>query len=156
AVIASPYLYYFVLYRPYIGSVWNPDFLSADLLNFVVPTKLNQLGVFSVFDFLSARFNAGTGSEAGAFLAYPLAPIALLALRRTRRGGAEWLLGRMLLILGILSLGGRLVFRGEPTNLPLPWRILESTILQNAATVRFFVYIYLILGITTALWLARS
>ncbi len=158
--IISPYLYAFFTSSPYGGTVWSDrvtsGMLSADLLNFIVPTPTNLVGQLSWFDHLSGRFNSGLVSDEGAFLSWPLILFTVLF---ARMHGRE-LEGRFLLdLLGIIllcALGPILIVRGWETSIGLPWALFQVSALKNAAPVRFCAYAYLIFAIVTAVWFSRT
>lgn len=61
--IVSPYIYYFFAVRFKHTPFWPVSSLSADLLNFVIPTPLNAMGRISEFESISGRFNMGIIAE---------------------------------------------------------------------------------------------
>ena len=66
-VAVSPYLYYF--FQPGLprSPVNSPAGYSADLLNFIIPTPSNAIGMLSVLPSISRQF-AGAIVETGAWV----------------------------------------------------------------------------------------
>lgn len=155
-MLVSPYLYYFFCFPPYDTSVWSPEPLSADFANLFIPSKVNLLGTLHYFDSLSTPFNLGVPAEQVAYLAYPLVLIAVLFYWRNRRQPELRLLTELLAILLLLSLGGVLVYRGNITNIKLPWALFRVSFLSNVATGRFILYVYLLFAIITSIWISEQ
>lgn len=153
----APYLAaMFLSVRPYDGPLWNDTLLSADLLNFVIPTPINAIGSVGLFDRVSGPFNIGLPSESVAFLGWPLIVLAVLFGRSYRRETHGRLLVDALIIVATCALGPLLVVRSHPLRIPLPWRALEWWVLNNAAPARFCMYVSLIFAVMTALWFSQT
>ena len=154
--VISPYVY-FMLFggRPYDGPIWSGRMLSADLLNFLIPSPNNAIGLIPWFDSISASFNRGVSAEQGAYLSLPLVIVAALYARRHWREPLGKLLADSLIIILVLSLGGELVVGGVRTPIVLPWRMAAVSVLKNAAPVRFVAYAFLILAMMTSSWLSN-
>jgi hypothetical protein len=158
-VAMSPYLYYaFFSYRPYADPIWNNRMVWADLVNFFIPSPVNEFGRLRWFEAVSAFFNAGVPSEEVAYLSLPLMVIATLYARRHWREPVSRLLAGSLVIILVCSLGPFLVVRGHQTKIALPWIVIRTAVpvLKSAATVRFGLYAFLVLAIITSLWLATA
>jgi len=154
-LVVSPYFYYmFFLSRPFQGPIWNDTVLSSDLLNFLIPTPLNELGRMPFFDRLSAPFNWGWSSEEVAFLSWPLCIVAALFTRGHFAEQRGRLLADSLAIILVCSLGPALVIRGYPTKIRLPWSVLGRTVLNNAAPARFCMYAFLVFAVMASIWLS--
>ncbi len=154
-LIISPYLYYmFFSYRPYDAPIWSDRLLSADVLNLVIPTPINELGRLPFFDWISSPFNWGLPTEEVAFMSWPLIVIGILFTKRHFREPSGRLLVDCLVIITICALGPFLVIRGYPTKIVLPWIILSKSVLNNAAPARFSMYVFLIFAIMTATWMS--
>ena len=154
AVLASPYLYESLAPGGLPILPKRDNNFSADLLSFVVPTRVTAIGG-AHFQSTSARFSAGF-VEGGAYLGLPLlAMIALSAVRLRRSVGVRVAIGT-LLVLFVFSLGGRLQLDG-PTQVPLPWALVTHLpILGLILPVRFVAYIFLITAVLAALLLAQT
>jgi hypothetical protein len=154
-LVVSPYLYYmFFSYRPYNSSIWNSTMLSADVLNLVVPSPINELGRIPFFDWVSGPFNLGVPTEEVAFMSWPLVVIGILFGCRYFREAQGRLLVDCLIIIVLSSLGPFLVVRGHPTKVALPWIIASKTLLNNAAPARFSMYVFLIFAIMIGSWMS--
>ncbi len=154
AVVLSPLLLamaraaHYVLLPP----AW-PWIFTADLFNFVVPTRLAALGGQAGLP-LSHRF-AGDIQEQDAYLGLPLLLIFLLfGIARWRERGAMLLLALLAVFL-LLSLGPRLWVDGVQTAIFLPWALLMHLPLLGAALpARFALYVSLVGALIAALWIA--
>lgn len=151
ALAILPYLYFFFQFG--LPRVNSPAAYSSDLLNFIIPTRVNAIGNLSLLAALSARFPGGL-PEAGAFVGLPLLAIAILF------GIARWHepLGRTLtvfiLITAVATLGPRLHIAGA-TLFGMPWKVMQHLpLINNALPARFAMYISLGLAIMTSLWLS--
>jgi hypothetical protein len=155
ALVASPYIYYMFMYsRPYQGPIWSDRVLSADVLNFLIPTPINEFGCFYLFDRISGPFNWGLPSEEVAYLSWPLIVITVLfASARFRELPGRLLVDSLIIIL-IFSLGPVLMVRGYPSKIALPWVILNRSVLSNAAPARLSLYAFLIFALIASLWLS--
>jgi hypothetical protein len=157
ALAVSPYIYCMFMYnRPFQGPIWSDRVLSADVLNFLIPTPINEFGRFSLFDRISAPFNWGLPSEEVAYLSWPLIVITVLFARVRFREQPGRLLVDSLIAILIFSLGPALMVRGYPSKIGLPWIILNRSLLSNAAPARFSLYAFLIFAVITSLWLSTA
>jgi hypothetical protein len=134
--------------------LWPDVLLSADALNFLVPSPNNALGTISWLDQLSARFNAGIAAEEVAYLSLPVVLITVHYIWQHWREPFAKLIAFALLIMLMLSLGPRLIVQGKALHLSLPWSLLRVSVLENAAPGRFCAYVYLIFAIVGSLWLS--
>lgn len=155
AALMSPYLYYvFAGFRavPIYSSSWH----SADLLNFVVPTRTVEFGhAVGLFAWICARFTSDV-AEQGAYLGLPLVVITgwLMLARRDRHGVR--LLALMLAVTLLAAMGPRFHVAGQ-ASFKLPWSLLDHMpLLNQALPVRFTVYCSLIFGIAAAMWLSME
>ena len=154
-LIVSPYLYYMLVsQRPYSGALWPDILLSADALNFLVPSPNNALGTISLLDRLSAPFNAGIAAEEVAYLSLPVVLITGHYLWMNWREPFAKLIAFAVLIMLMLSLGPHLIVAGKALHVALPWSLLRVSVLENAAPGRFCAYVYLIFAIISSLWLS--
>lgn len=153
AILLSPYLYYMFAFGHPTGVVLNPAYHGADLLSFLIPTAVNELGRPAFFGAVSHTYRA-TLAETGSYLALPLIVIAFLFGRAKCRGGGGRILIDLLLAICILSLGTRFQFAGYPT-LAAPWALVAHLpLIDKALPVRVMVYAFLVLAIIVAIWLS--
>lgn len=130
----------------------SPFSESADILNYVVPTRRTWIrppGSAEITD----RFTA-TGAEQGAYLSLPLLALAVLALQRRPLPRPRRLLGVVLALAALLSLGTRPKFAGEVFAIG-PWSVIAPLpILGSALPARFTLYTALLAGLLAAIALA--
>ena len=154
--VVSPYLYYFFIFGSGFGSspVFPATLFSADLLNLVIPTQVNELGGISFLRAISVKFPGSIG-DSGACLSLPLIIVAVLYARRHSHQPFGRLLIDFLVLAVVLSLGPKLSIGGRATSVALPWRLFEGIPIINDVMVgRFAMYACLILALMTSLWLA--
>jgi hypothetical protein len=152
-LIISPYLYYMAKEWSSVPIWIQPrDVYVADLLNCVVPTRITAMG--GPWAASISKTFTGNYIEKGAYLGLPLLSIiGAFAVSRWRCQSARVLLW-MFLILVLCSLGPYLHFMGR-SLWPMPWWLGEKLpLLRQALPVRFSLYISLVAGIISALWLA--
>jgi hypothetical protein len=114
-IAVSPYLYYLLAYRVRIAPLFTPAVFSADPLNFLVPTPVNELGGLALFKSISAGFVSGWSGEAGAYLSPPLILLTILYVCRYWAEPVGKLLTYCLAVAIILSLGPILhIYTGLP------------------------------------------
>jgi hypothetical protein len=153
AIVTSPVIYYelhgIVRFGPNIG-----DFDGGDALGFLVPTSLIRLGR-RYFAALSVASNiSGSAAEAVTYVGLPLALIvARYTITRWRMASTK-ILVTMLAVVVVLLLGSRLHIAGYPT-IPLPWKLMDQWLLRDVIPVRLAVYMFLIVGVIAAMWLAQ-
>ena len=153
-IIVSPYLYYFFASGFTREPLWSSS-LSADLLNFFIPTRTNELGRFPFFEAASLRF--GSIAESGAYLSLPLLMIVVLYARRHWREPLGRLLVDFLIIVSIFSLGPVLHIAGREIPSYLPWQFFERLpIVNDILVVRFSMYAFFDLAIIASLWFAST
>jgi hypothetical protein len=149
--LISPVVLY-ALFSDAATPLRSPFSESADVLNYVVPTPRTWIrppGSAAITD----RFT-GTGAEQGAYLSLPLLALALLALKRRPLPGSRRLLGVVLAIAALLSLGTRPKFAGVVFAIG-PWSgIAPLPILGSALPARFTLYTALLAGLLAATALA--
>jgi hypothetical protein len=152
-VVTSPVIYYelhgTVQFASNIG-----NFDASDALGFLVPTDLVRLG-YTHFEALARAFNlSGSDAEAVTYVGLPLALIvARYTITRWRLASTR-ILFVMLAVVVVLLLGSHLHIAGYST-LPLPWKLLDQSLLHDVIPLRLAVYMFLIIGVILAMWLAR-
>jgi len=154
ALVASPYLYYALKPGGVPVLTWRSDKFSADLLAYVVPNTYTQLGGLS-FPSLTSRFTA-YAVEGSAYLGIPLLAMTGLGIVTGWHKRVTRLLALALVVVLVCSLGGRLNV-GGPTGAPLPWALVHGLPVAGLMLpARMTMYVFLIAGLLTALWLART
>jgi hypothetical protein len=156
ALIAAPFLFFIFQGLGYIPAQFNsPEIFSADLLNYLLPTKMVRLGR-NIFGGVADKFT-GNIFEQGAYLCLPLILILILQFRETRQRPYIKPLLISLFVIMVLSLGPRLQIGGIATNIWLPWSLgLHLPLIHQALPTRFPMYVWLIVAVLTALWLSAS
>lgn len=154
AMLAAPYLYY-AFKQGGLGVLeWRTDKFSNDLLAFVMPDQITQLGGGS-FMSTTRGFSAGF-VEGGAYLGLPLMLMAALGARRLWNQAGVRLLTIMLAALAVLSLGGQLHVAGSK-SIPLPWALVHGLpVLGQMLPARFALYVALCVSVLAALWLGAA
>lgn len=152
AVVTSPVIYYG------LGNVaplspLDGDLYGGDGLGFLIPTNLIRLGR-NYFMEVSARFTSGDGAEGGIYLGLPLALIvAQYAITRWRLTATRIMVA-LLAIICVLLLGSHLHIAGYQT-IPLPWQLVDHSIVREVLPARLGVYMFLIVALVASLWLAQ-
>lgn len=150
-VVASPVIAYALL-SDAAAPVRSPFWESADVLNYVVPTRRTWIRPPGSTE-IAERFTA-TGAEQGAYLSLPLVALVLLALWRRPVPRHRVLLGIILAAAVVLSLGTRPKFAGEVFAIG-PWSLLAPLpVVGSALPARFTLYTALLAGLFVALALA--
>jgi len=151
--ILSPYLFY--LFK--LGSPGTPGFepsqYSADLLNFIVPSDVNQIGRLHFATAIMDR-SLIPFSERTAYLGPALIVIFELYRRSFWNTAGGRTIALMAAILAIASLGPVLHVANR-TIVPMPWALVDwMPLLSNSLPARFSLYLSLVIAIGTAIWLA--
>jgi hypothetical protein len=151
-VLVAPYLYYLFAFGMPQGAINSAAGASIDPINFLIPTQANLFGANATLEGIASRF--GYISEAGAWIAWPLLAIIALYMRmRWRKPLGKTLIVTMAL-LAVATLGWRLHIAGHEL-FGLPWKIVgHLPIIKSALPGRLTIYIFLILGVMTAVVLA--
>ena len=156
-LVVSPYLWY-MLFEPHLRPTHAiPENHSIDLLGFVVPTSIQELGgsLFpGIEEKLGGAIPAFGGGGALAYLGLPLVAVLAFFAREQWRTRA----GRLLLLatagLAIFSLGPWLHV-ADTRLAPLPGALLaELPLLGYALPNRMPVYTSLAVAVVLAIWLA--
>jgi len=153
--MVSPFLYYFFAVGFKAKPIFSPAFYSADVLNFLIPTRVNEIGRIGLFQSISARFFNGWLAEAGACLSLPLILIAAGHTVPRWRAPQGRFLFYCLIITIVLSLGPFLHVASRRFPIALPWLpFVQLPVINNALPVRFSMYACLVLALIASLWLA--
>ena len=155
AAILSPYLYYMLASGVPEGTIFSPKNNAADLLNFLVPTGVNELGRLRLFSTIASYFRSDL-SESRAYLGLPLLTIAVLFARerwrdRDCRFVVYMFAGACILAMGpFLEIAGRII-------MPLPGAALAAMpLIDKALPGRFMMYAYLAAAVLLAMWLGQE
>ena len=153
ALVTSPIIYYGLRGNVTAGTQGIGDSFGGDALGFFVPTNIIRLGR-KYFATVSTRFTSGDPSEGGIYLGLPLALIvARYTITRWRLTSTR-IMVTMLAVVVVLLLGSHLHIAGYPT-IPLPWKLLDHWLLSEVVPARLGVYMFLIVAVITAMWLAQ-
>lgn len=149
ALITSPYLYEALHGHP----AAPPGSTTADvndLAGLVVPTSVTMIRYAQGV----ATKLPGNLAEQGAYLGIPLLLGFCAALWQLRRHLRGWLLAGVGLVALLWSLGSTLHVGGG-ASIPLPWRVFAHLPIARVITPnRVVVYLWLVVSIAIALWLA--
>lgn len=150
AVLLSPFLYYIITGLNIIHKPINPPTIySADLLNYVIPTPLTDIGKH-LFENIALRFT-GNYSEEGAYIGVILAALTLLSMRETK-GVLVKALTIITAMLFLFSLGPNLHVNGDTTKIILPWHLFLFSPLNSALPTRFTMYVSLCISLWISVW----
>jgi hypothetical protein len=153
-VLVSPYLWhaFFVAGLNY-APVRAPFSESADLLNYVVPTRRIELQLPGSHS-IANRFTA-TGAERGAYLGLPLILLTVLYFWERRRSRTARTVALGLAALVVASLGAWVHVAGRRT-VPAPWRLPAGLPLtRTLLPVRLTAFVALVVAIVAAAWLTK-
>jgi len=154
AVLVAPYWYYLFAYGTSGAPIASAGGVSTDLLNFLIPTDANLFGMHRNFIAIASRFTFRP--EAGGWIAWPLLAIVALYLRWRWRKPAGKVLVVVMVLLAVATLGPRLRIGGHEL-FGLPWKIVgHIPLIKSALPGRLTMYIFLILGVMTAVVLASA
>lgn len=152
-VLTSPEIYYALKGVPPLSPLVG-DIFGGDALGFLVPTLVTRFGR-QYFAIVSAGFSGADLAESGIYIGLPLAlivaryTITRWALTSTR------VLVAMLVLVVVLLLGSHLHIAGHPT-IPLPWKLIDHSLLRDVLPVRLSVFVFLMVGLIAAMWLAQA
>jgi hypothetical protein len=155
AIVVSPYVYFLLVHRLRQTEIMSASAYSVDLLNFVIPTPLNELGKFRGMRHLTSSFVCGL-VECGGYIGVPMIAIVALFGCRFRRTPWGRLMIYLLILLLVLSLGPHLQIMGHVTMVGLPWLLVTKLpLIQKALPARFMLFAFLNLAIIAAIWLSE-
>jgi hypothetical protein len=151
-LLAAPLFYYAWAGPSLRGYGLGP---AADLLNFVIPTRLIELGG-STFAHFSSGFTPVNDFERNVYIGLPvLAILVLLGLRERRSAGVRFLLVSFV-VACTLATGSALYVHGR-REVTMPWRIVATLpILDNLETQRFILFGSLASAVAVAWWIATT
>lgn len=152
-VIVSPMIYYelqgIVKFGTNIG-----DIDGSDALGFLIPPNLVRLGQGPFAALSSASNISGSDAEAVTYVGLPLALIVTRYTTNRWRLPLTKILFTMLAIVVVLILGSYLHIGGY-TTISLPWRLLDRGLLTDVIPLRLAIYMFLLVAVIFALWLAQ-
>jgi len=154
-IILSPYLYFLIKgYKDASASEVNlPSSYSADLLSFIVPTPITNLG-HNLFANITSNFS-GNFSEEGTYIGLPFLFLVIYIFIKKRKKIIYKFLFILFIILIIASLGPVLHVDGVTKELTLPWNLFTHLpLLRFALPDRFSMYISLVLALIIGMWLS--
>jgi hypothetical protein len=155
AAILLPYLYYMFAFEAPRGLIFPPLRTSIDLVNFLVPTSINQLGNLPVFGAIAHQFLAILSDSSG-YLGLPLLAIIALYAREHWRNRSGRFMVYMFACACVLAMGPFLEILGYRL-LPLPGAALAvMPLIDKALPGRFMLYAYLAAAVLVAMWLAEK
>jgi hypothetical protein len=153
--LLSPYLYYLLAKGFPHAPIWGPASYSADLLAFVVPAEFQMLGTARAMRNLCRLFQREI-FENGAYLGLGIIVFIEIFRRRFWREPVGKFLIVMLTVLVIAAMGPILQIAGKQ-GFYLPWALIgRIPILSIALPVRFMMYVFLIVAVMVAMWLAAA
>lgn len=138
-----------------VDGVLHPtSFFSTDLLNLIAPTRTQWITP-SFLKAIGEHFQ-GNLSEQDSYLGAPLLCMLLIVgLVERERRVVSWALLTAAVIV-VLSLGPGLLLDGRRTDITLPWKVFEHvSLVGHILPGRFFVYVYLLVGLVVALTVDR-
>lgn len=150
AILSSPFLYYIITGLNKIhGHINSPTFYSADLINYIIPTPMTDIGKH-LFANIASNFT-GNYSEEGAYIGVILAALTLLSIRETK---GFWVtpLAITTAMIFLFSLGPNLHVNGNITKITLPWHLFLFPPLNSALPTRFTMYVFLCISIWLSVW----
>ncbi|HUC88275.1 MAG TPA: hypothetical protein VMR95_03960 [Candidatus Binatia bacterium] len=155
-IILTPFIYYLIKGYSGVPAVVNsPLGYSADLLNYIIPTKITFIGG-NLFANVSKNFT-GNASEQGAYLGVPL---ILFIVGYGIFNWRKWYTKVLVILAGLIalaSLGPKLQINGKIESLSLPWTIATHLpVLRSMLPTRFPMYIFLVASIMLGLWLSNK
>jgi hypothetical protein len=152
-IVVSPYLYYFFTVGFTRKPIWPASLMSADLLNFIVPSRADDLGRLAFLNSIWRTFPPHSISESGCYFGLPLLAIVFIYARSHWREPLSRPLLMFLIFVCVLSLGPILHIWGHPTVSPLPWWLFEHMpIVTNIPPVRLSMYAFLCAAIIASFW----
>ena len=153
AIVTSPVIYYELKGTVRFGAGIG-DIDGGDALGFFVPPNLIRLG-HTYFAALSRASNiSGSDAEAVTYVGLPLILIVARYTVTRWRLAATRILTAMLALVVVLLLGSHLHVAGYAT-IPLPWKLLDQWLLRDVIPLRLAVYMFLIVAVIAAMWLAQ-
>ncbi|HST66034.1 MAG TPA: hypothetical protein VLM05_12670 [Mycobacteriales bacterium] len=136
-----------------VGTVNSPDQYHADLLSWVVPSRLVKFAPAAAVRFTDGF--SGNPAENGSYLGVPLllAVVAVAVLLWRRRPVVRWAVV-LLVVVMVLALGPSLSVGGDETGVPLPFQLVHHLpLLESLISVRLSSYAVLLCAFLLAVGL---
>ena len=155
-ILASFFLYYLVKGLPDVPAQINPPGLGgAELLKFVVPAvpiKPDWMMLAAI-----ARQFSGFMPNNYTYISPPLLLLLVLYFYRHISTAYVKALLALICIISVLSLGAKLLFNGELTNIPMPWALFSHIpIIRSIIPNRLLIYLSLGSAIAAAFFLTEA
>jgi hypothetical protein len=155
AMALLPCFYYMFAFEAPHGLIFSPWGFSIDLVNFFIPTSINQLGALPIFSGISYPYRAEL-AEATGYISLPSIAIVILFARERWHDWRGRFVVCMFAIACVLAMGPLLQVLGH-FLLPLPAVVLTLVpLFDKALPSRFMMYAYLTLAVMVAMWLAEG
>jgi hypothetical protein len=161
-LVAAAYLLMTVAMIPYLFHLFGaghppktfggPLFFSVDLLNFILPTPMTLIHGWgeSIVNQFSANFLENDG-----YLGVPLLLIICWFIKDHWETSYGYVLIFSLIFITIASLGPGLLVGGHMVG-PMPWIVMIFVpLIKYAITLRFMMYVFLVIAIMVSLWFAK-
>jgi hypothetical protein len=155
AMALLPCFYYMFAFGAPHRLIFSPWRFSIDLVNFFIPTSINQLGTLPIFSNISYPYRAEL-AEATGYISLPSIAIVILFARERWHDWRGRFVVCMFIIACVLAMGPLLQVLGH-FLLPLPAVVLTTVpLFDKALPSRFMMYAYLTLAVMVAMWLAEG
>ena len=154
-VLVSPYLWHaFIVSGTKNAPLRSPYSASADVLNYLVPTRLIELQLPGSSE-IASHFTA-IGAERGAYLGLPLLLIVALFLATVRRSRTRMAVAVALALTIVASLGASVRVLGHGL-VPAPWKVLAVLpITRTILPIRLTLFVALAVAMIAAVWVTES
>jgi hypothetical protein len=145
AILASPFLYFFLTGQHYPAGATN---FNADVAAYVLPSPRMAI---------TRHAPAFAGADTQPYLGLPLIAALVAGAWLGRRRRSVQLLVGVLVAAALCSLGTHIYVAGHRTGVPGPWWLLgRLPILRYAIPVRLSVYVALAAAVMTAIFLSGA
>lgn len=152
ALVLAGYLASFVSHAKYLLPLYNPAHCSADLMGFLLPTRDALLGRIRALSAMASR----AAPFCGPYPYVGLLPLVAVLFALTYRDRVAVRILLILLATIFVAALGPVVHVFGRALLPLPWLLfIPIPLVNNALPDRFTMYLSLVMGLVTALWLAE-
>jgi hypothetical protein len=150
-LVTSPFIYYGLKGNVQFGPTDNG---GGDAVGFFVPSSLIRLGRKYFAAVANASNNSHSLAECATYIGLPLALIVgRYSITRWRMASTRILVATLAIVV-VLLFGARLHIVGYPT-IPLPWKLIDYSLVRNVVPSRLGLYMFLVVGVIAAMWLAQ-
>jgi hypothetical protein len=156
-LLLSPFLYYMLRASGSgLHPVWSGT-AQADLLEFVIPTRVMLLGQLPIIRDIASRYSYnGYTWDSGAYASLPVLALTALFFKSRWRRSSNQLIAILIASIVMAMLGRHLRIGGHRA-IKLPWLLIgRLPFLNSAVPARFAMYFHLLLAVIVATWLAES